>query len=98
MEFTSIEKMSIIFFLNKIMEADMIIDPREVKFLNAMYRKLSVTEEDFPRLEMMDLEYCKSIISRMEESKLLFAKEVFRDMALCDEYFDPRERTLIDSL
>lgn len=98
MEFSSIEKMAIIFFLNKIMEADSIIDPREVSFLDEMYGRLAVKEEDISRLEMMDLEYSKSIISRLPVEKLQFAKESFAGMALSDDYYDPRERALIDSL
>ncbi len=98
MVFTSIEKMAIIFFLNKIMEADSIIDPREVCFLDDMYDRLGVREKDLSRLEMMDLEYCKSIITGLQLDKLEFAKESFAGMALSDDYYDPRERALIESL
>ena len=90
--------MAIIFFLNKIMEADTIIDPREVKFLDEMYEKLMVIEQDLPRLEMMDLEYSTSIISAMLPEKIQFAKEAFSEMAICDGYYDPREKRLIDAL
>ena len=98
MEFNSIEKMAIIFFLNKIMEADTIIDPREVEFLDQMYVRLAVTEQDLPRLEMMDLEYSAKIISGMMPDKIQFAKEAFSEMAVCDGFYDPREKKLIESL
>ena len=98
MEFTSIEKMAIIFFLGEIMEADSIIHPNELEFMDLMYEKLDVSPEDLPRLEMMDLEYSKSIISSMAPDKVSFAKDSFVNMALSDGYFDPKERVLIESL
>lgn len=98
MEFTSIEKMAIIFFLRQIMEADSIIDPREISFLDGMFDILSVTEADLPRLEMMDLEYSKTILNGMPQEKLSYLKNVFEGMALSDNFFDPKERTLIESL
>lgn len=98
MEFTSIEKMAIIFFLTKIMEADSIIDPREVEFLDGMYERLSVGEDDLPRMEMLDLAYSREVISGMSPDKLEFAKEAFEGMALSDGHYDPKERKLIKSL
>ena len=98
MEFTSIEKMAIIYFLGKIMEADSIIHPDELEFMDLMYRKLDVSPDDLSRLEMMDLEYSKGIISNMSMDKLVIAKESFVQMAMSDGYYDPKERDLIESL
>ena len=98
MEFTSIEKMAIIFFLGKIMEADSIIHPNELEFMDMMYEKLDVSPSDLSRLEMMDLEYCKGIITSMSMEKLEIAKESFVEMALSDGYYDPKEKVLIESL
>jgi len=98
MEFTSIEKMAIIFFLGKIMEADSIIHPKELEFMDLIYEKLDVSPDNLSMLEMMDLEYCKGIISGMTPDKLSFAKESFVGIALSDGYYDPKERILIDSL
>ncbi len=98
MEYTSVEKMAIIFFLNKIMEADSIIDPRELEFLDGIYEKLGVTEIDLPRMEMMDLEYSRKVISELTPDKLAFAKDSFKGMAMSDEFYDPKEKVLIESL
>ena len=98
MEYTTIEKMAIVFFLNKIMEADSIIDRREVEFMDAMYERLSVVDTELSLLEMMDLEFCKGIISAMDPEKLENARQLFVGMALSDGYYDPAERTLIESL
>ena len=98
MEFTSIEKMAIIFFLGKIMEADSIIHSKELEFMDLMYEKLDVSPDDLPRLEMMDLEYCKGIISQLSRDKLSFAKDSFVGMALSDGYYDPKEKSIIESL
>lgn len=98
MDFTTIERMSIVFFLNKIMEADSIIDSREVAYMDEVYERLSVVDSELSMLEMMDLEYCKGIISAMNSEKLDFAKKLFEEMALSDCYYDPAERALIESL
>lgn len=98
MEYTAIEKMAIVFFLNKIMEADSIIDRREVEFMDEMYEHLCVVDTDLSLLEMMDLEFCKGIISAMAPEKLEYARKLFEGMALSDGYYDPSERALIESL
>lgn len=98
MDFSTIEKMAIVFFLNKIMEADSIIDCREVEFMDQMYERLSVSESELSMLEMMDLEYSKGIISAMDSEKLEYAKGLFEGMALSDCYYAPSEKCLIESL
>lgn len=98
MEYTTIEKMAIVFFLNKIIEADSIIDRREVELMDQMYEYLSVVDTDLSLLEMMDLEFCKGIISAMAPEKRENVRKLFEEMALSDGYYDPAERALIESL
>lgn len=98
MEFTTIEKMAIIFFLGEIMEADSIIDSREVEFMDSMYERLDVQESDLDVLEMMDLEYSIRVITGMERDKIIFSKDAFEKMALADGYYHPLEKKMIDSL
>lgn len=98
MNFDRIEAMAVIYFLTRIMEVDSIIDPREVKFMNKMYKELSVAPDDLQLLELMDLNYCMRIISGMEPAKVIYAKKVFEEMAMADGYYHPKERDLIESL
>ena len=96
--FTEIEKYAIINILSLIMEADVIIHPKEVEFIDVVMAKLNITVDKLDLIEHYDLNFSKSIIQSMNTPKVEYAKELFIKMASIDGYIDPRETDVINSL
>jgi uncharacterized tellurite resistance protein B-like protein len=95
-EFTLHERFAIINILSKIMEADHIIDPREVEFMNKIFLEFEISESDIATINSFEFEQCRSIIRSMAVDKKQNAINLFLEMAKCDGYVDPREIELIE--
>lgn len=97
-EFNSNEKRIIIAILIAIMEADEIIDPHEVDFLNNMLTNLGVSESILDSIDELDFNFVISGFKKFDEVKKREAIKLFIAMAKCDGYADPRELKIIESL
>jgi hypothetical protein len=96
-ELTISERFAIINILSKIMEADHIIDPHEVAFMDRTLAEFKISESDISVINTYDFEQCKIIIRSMCSEKKRIAINLFLDMAKCDGYADPRELKIIES-
>ena len=92
------EKYAIVSVLIKIMEADGIIDPHEVEFLDEVLVDLSISEPEMEIIQEYDLGQDIAIIKQLSYEKLNAAKELFINMAKCDGYADQRELQIINTL
>jgi uncharacterized tellurite resistance protein B-like protein len=98
MNFTIYERFAIINILSRIMEADNIIDPNEVAFMDKVLADLKITESDIAIINSYEFEQCQSIIKSMDAEHKRAAIDLFLSMAKCDGYADPRELEIIESL
>lgn len=92
------EKICIISILRLIMQADMIIHPAEEQFLENTLTELEVTTTLLEHYSALDFQTCCAIIQRMDEEQKTHAINLFKDMAKCDGFVDPREMSIIDGL
>lgn len=96
--FTHSEKYAVVKMLIFIMEADSIIHPNEIEYIDSVFIDLAITADDNEHLDFMDLHMCIDIIKKMPKKKQLVAKDMLYRMANIDGYIDPREKELLDSL
>ena len=96
--FNKQEKYAIVSVLIKIMEADGIIDPHEVEFLDEVLVDLSISEPEMEIIQEYDFGQDTAIIRQLSVEKLKIAKQLFTNMAESDGYSDPRELEIINTL
>jgi uncharacterized tellurite resistance protein B-like protein len=96
--FTTNEKYAIVSMLILIMEADTIIHPKEIEYMDSILKDFAITIEDNDHMDDIDLQMCLNVINEMSEDKRTMAKEIFNKMACVDGCVDPREKQLLDSL
>jgi uncharacterized tellurite resistance protein B-like protein len=96
--FTISERFAIINILSKIMEADHIIHPNEVAFMDKTLAEFEISESDIATINLYEFEQCRSIIQSLDADKKETAINLFVEMANCDGYADPRELEIIKSL
>lgn len=96
--FSKQEKYAIISILIKIMEADGIIDPHEVKLLDSVLADMHISEPEMEIIQEYNLGQDVALIKQLSIDKLDAAKTLFMNMAKCDGYADPRELQIINSL
>ena len=96
--FSKQEKYAIVSVLIKIMEADGIIDPHEIEFLDGVLVDLHISEQEMENIQEYDFGQDVAIIKQLSNEKLNAAKELFINMAKCDGYADQRELQIINSL
>lgn len=97
-EFTRFEKSVVIAILVAIMEADGIIDPREMDYLNEVIKNLGLTEGELDQMDEFDLNVLKNMFREFEKEKKDEAVRLFVGMAESDGYSDPRELEIIERL
>ena len=96
--YTLSEKYSIINILSAIMEADTIIHPKEIEYMNSIMESLQIFVSDLDHLEMKDFNLDRQTIKNMTEEKRLEALSLFQQMAEIDGFIDPREIDVINSI
>lgn len=96
--YTLSEKYAIINILSAIMEADTIIHPKEIEYMNHIMESLHIVVSDLDHMEMRDHNLDKRIIQSMSIKKRMEVISLFKQMAECDGYIDPREIDLINSI
>jgi uncharacterized tellurite resistance protein B-like protein len=96
--FSQSEKYAIINMLSMIMEADTIIHPKEIEYMDSILADFAITTDDNERMENMNLQQCIAIIKNMPKDKKEITKKIFTAMAIADGYIDPREIELFESI
>jgi uncharacterized tellurite resistance protein B-like protein len=97
-DYTLTEKYAIINILSAIMEADTIIHPKEIEYMNSVMENLQIVISDLDHLEMKDYSLDRLTIKNMSKDKQLEAMSLFQQMAEIDGYVDPREIDIINSI
>lgn len=80
------------------MEADTIIHPKEIEYINSIYKQLQITVLDYEIMDNMEPSTCIQIIKEMPVEQKDSAIEIFRTMMAIDGNIDPREVAIINSL
>lgn len=96
--FTLIEKYAIVNLLTMMMEADTVIHPKEVEYMDEVLTDFGITAIDFDHMENMDLQRCLNIVEEMISEKQLEVKRMVSKMAEVDGFVDPREAKLWHSI
>ncbi len=92
------EKRVIFCILSQIMKADNILNPAEIQFLDSVFEDFQLEISEFDHMDDLSFdelykEYCSFSIETKE-----YANRLFKHMAECDGYVDPREFALIQKL
>lgn len=80
------------------MEADTILHPKEIEYMNSIMENLQIVVSDLDHLEMKDYNLDKQTVKNMPTEKRLETMALFQRMAEIDGIVDPRELDIIDSL
>ncbi len=96
--YSDIEKCTIINLLTNIMEADSIIHPKEVEFMNQIMKSLNYTILNLDYGHEKDIFLNKRIFHSMTYDKQEEIKSLMIQMAECDGYIDPREQEIINNM
>lgn len=92
------EKFAILAILKLIMEADTIIHPKEIEFMDEMIARFKVSLSDLEEVSALDLLTSKSILTKMDDATKAYSKEIFLKMAWVDDDYDIREKAIIENL
>lgn len=96
--FSNNEKYAIVNMLTMIMEADTIIHPKEIEFMDSILADFAITANDNEHMDNMDMQLCLAIIKDMPTEKQDAAKNMFITMAAIDGHIDFREKQLLETL
>ena len=94
--FSHKEKYAIVNMLTMIMEADTIIHPKEIEYMDAVLVNFAITTDDNEHMDNMDMQMCLSIIKNMSLEKQAIAKEMFIRMTEADGFVDSREKQILE--
>lgn len=97
-EFSIAEKHIIIAILIAIMEADGIIDPHEIDYLDGVILSFGMSEFELDAIDECDYNQIVAEFKKFDTLKKDKALVLFLEMAKCDGYADPRELQIISSL
>lgn len=92
------EKYAIVNMLTMIMEADTIIHPKEIEYMDSILTEFAITTNDNEHMDNMDMQLCLAIIKNMSTEKQEAAKNLFTTMAAIDGHIDFREKKLLETL
>lgn len=95
---TIAERRTIFQILVLIMEADCIVVPEEIAFLDDVFKKFEFDISEFDHMEEMTLGKLANAFSFFSTEKKEYAKALFKKMAACDGNVDPREQSIIEQL
>ena len=95
LNYTLSEKYAIINILSAIMEADTIIHPKEIEYMNSVMESLQIVVSDLDHLEMKDFYFDKNTIMEMSKEKRIEVLSLFQQMAEIDGFVDSREKDVI---
>lgn len=92
------QQYSVIKILLEIMEADGVIHPREINFINKVLKDFQISENELETINSFEVQYSISLLQNLNEDVKTEINQLFTDMAKCDGYADPRELKIIESL
>ena len=95
MIFNSTEQKIIVAILIAIMEADSVIMPVETKFLDSVIESFNMSLVDLDQIDEIDINIAYKLFGKFESSKKEAARELFKKMAECDGFIDPRELQIL---
>lgn len=96
--FSEQEKRTILHLLTMIMEADSVIHPKEIDYINSLMKDFGLSSAEFDHMDMLDFSTLKNEFYMMSDEKQDIAKEYFMNMAKADGYFHNDEWNIINSL
>ena len=96
--FSEQEKRTILHLLTMIMEADSVIHPKEIDYINSLMKNFGLSSAEFDHMDMLDFSTLKNEFYMMSTEKQNIAKEYFMDMAKADGYIHNDEWNIINSL
>lgn len=97
-QLTKSQHYAVISILIKIMEADGIIDPHEIRFMNQVLEEFQISEHELELIDSFDIFKCVSALRGLDSDLKDAVLKLFVGMAECDGYADPRELEVISSL
>lgn len=95
---TKTEKYAIVSVLSQIMNADGVIHPKEVEFMDGIYKELDITIDELQEIMNLDPVQAKIIINDMSIENKKVAKALFDSMASSDGFVHSKEIAIIESL
>lgn len=96
--FSEQEKRTILQLLTMIMEADSVIHPKEVDYINSIVKDFGLSSAEFDHMDMLDFDVLKNDFVKMPEDKKNTAKGFFVDLARADGNIHINEQFLLDEL
>lgn len=96
--FSEQEKRTILHLLTMIMEADSVIHPKEIDYINSLMKDFGLSSAEFDHMDMLDFSTLKNEFYMMSDEKQDIAKEYFMNMAKADGYIHNDEWNIINSL
>lgn len=97
-QLTKSQQYGVISILIKIMEADGIIDPHEIKFINEVLKVFHISEQEMELIDSFDIPKSVSELKVLDANTKETIVRLFVGMAECDGYVDPRELDIIYNL
>lgn len=97
-QLTKPQQYAVISILIKIMEADGIIDPHEIRFMNQVLEEFQISEQEMELIDSFDILKSVSALRGLDATIKDTVLKLFVGMAECDGYADPRELEVIRSL
>lgn len=97
-KFSEQEKRTILQLLTMIMEADTVIHPKEVDYINSVVKDFGFSSAEFDHMDMLDFSVLKDEFGMMDENKRNIANGYFMNLANVDGNVHINERNMIKSL
>lgn len=97
-QLTKSQQYAVISILIKIMEADGIIDPNEIRFMNQVLEEFQISEQEMELIDSVDILKSVSTLRGINAAIKDAVLKLFVGMAECDGYADPRELEVIRNL
>lgn len=97
-QLTKSQQYAVISILIKIMEADGIIDPNEIRFMNQVLEEFQIFEQEIELIDTFDILKSVSTLRGINAAIKDAVLKLFIGMAECDGYSDPRELEIIQNL
>ncbi|MDE6485529.1 MAG: TerB family tellurite resistance protein [Duncaniella sp.] len=94
-QLTKSQQYGVISILIKIMEADGIIDPHEINFINEVLKVFHISEQEMELIDSFDIPKSVSELKVLGRNTKESIVRLFVGMAECDGYADPRELDII---
>lgn len=92
------QQYAVVSILIKIMEADGVIDPNEIKFINQVLKEFEISEREMENIDSYDISKAILELKGIDTDLKTIIIDMFIAMSKCDGYSDPRELKIIESL